>query len=387
MTDKRKKRVEQYMLRVTVGSHLEWFLDTLLDGEYHDKDEIKGLYGTGRGPWLLNRLAEWCDNMTCDDPWGAYKQRIRYIDVRAPTIVQSIKQAEFKVVDGPQESDEVCEIVWPDAPPLISRDSDFISPSYYDEMKAMVEHRRHISFEGPSGTGKSTSVEQLAAECGVPLVNVGGEAGLRKRDMIGSPEMVNGTTKFLVSEYAAAAVFGWWVKIDEANSAEADALMLLNGNLAPPFVINIHGRQYPIHPNFRVFITYNHGYVGTKPLSQSLKDRFYPIKVFFPSRYMLKKILMGRVLSELDDGDERGRQAVDDNIEAVLDYAQAMWDANQSGQLRYQISPRRLIDALFLVASGIVPDVKSALIKAVINVIDFHIEWNTAKQILDRAVR
>jgi len=212
MTD--KQNPEQYLLRVACGSHLERFLDALNDDEFHDKDRIKELYGTNRGPWLLNRLAEWCDNFTADDPWGESQQRIRYVNPIAPTIVQNIEQAEFRSAGQfrePVVEMEVCEIIWPDTPPLISPDPKFVKPAYYAEVLAMVEGGRHISLEGPPGTGKSTCIEQMAAERGIPLVHVGGEAGLRKRDMVGSPEIVNGTTKFMVAEYAAAAVFGWWV--------------------------------------------------------------------------------------------------------------------------------------------------------------------------------
>ena len=164
---------------------------------------------------------------------------------------------------------------------------------------------------------------------------------------------------------------GWWVLLTEVNAADADALMFINTQLAPPYVISIGGRAYPVHPDFRLFVSYNPGLVGTKPLPQSFKDRFFSIKVPFFSKAQLRNILVAH--------------GMDDNAvwcESVLEYGLRMWDAHERGQMRYQITSRRLMDAVVLMnLDGFT--IKEAMSMAVIDSIDSPVEANVAKQILN----
>ena len=238
----------------------------------------------------------------------------------------------------------------------------FRKPPYYDIMGQIVDSGRHISIEGPPGIGKSTAFEQLAAERGKPLVNIGSDAGLRKRDLVGTIELANGHTFIMAAEYAAAVIHGWWVKIDELNGADPDALLFLNGQLAPPYAVQIGGRSYPVHDDFRLCVTYNAGLVGTKPLPESLKDRFFPFKEDFPTLHRLKLMLISNGMPE-------------DAYYAdwLAWYANSAWEAHLEGRMRYQLSTRRLYDAVMLIEHmDVEPD--KAIRMAVINMIDNPLE-------------
>jgi hypothetical protein len=368
----------QYTLRVRRGSEVDKVLQLCTNGQHHSRDEIVEAAGLSRSyPMAKVWLAQWFDNVSCDRRSGAsdHDIQLHYIDIK-PAVVQSIQNAEFTVEGaGQADSSEVGEIIWPDAPPMIERMDNFRTPGFYKTMKAMVALGKHISVEGPPGIGKSTSVEQLACESGIPLVSVGGEAGLRKRDLVGTQEIHNGTSKFVVAEFAAAVVNGWWAKIDEVNAADPDVIMLLNAVMSAPYVINIHGKQYPVHPRFRLFVTYNHGLVGTKPLPQAFKDRFFPVKVTFPSESQLRKILEAH-------GMPSKTELFANWTDGIVKFGIQMWDAHVRGQVRYQISPRRLIDAVCLMTNGIVSDVKDALKMAVVNAIDNPLEAKVADRIV-----
>jgi len=235
----------------------------------------------------------------------------------------------------------------------------------------MVSEGKHISLAGPPGIGKSTAVEQLAIECHKPLISVGADSGLRRRDLTGSTELVNRHTQFVVAEYAAAAVHGWWAKIDEANAAEPDALMYLNAQIAPPYLVTFRGQAYPVHPEFRLFITYNPGLVGTKPLPDSFKDRFFPVKLEFPGAGQLRKMLEAHGMPQTS---EPGWQDV------VIKYGLACWEQHTKGRCRYQITPRRLMDAVVLVRYG--EDVRNALRECVVDAVDNPAEATLLKQLL-----
>ena len=369
-----------FTLRVRAGSEVDRLLDQLTDGIPHTDEEAKEVGGLSRS-WMVARqwLPMWFDNVTLDMSRGSDEWCLNYIDVRPDHIEQRIENAAFNVVktqadnvdQTPEPVDAYGELIWAEAPPSIVKMENFREPSFFQQMKTIVDAGRHVSLEGPPGIGKSTSVEQLAAEEGIPLVNVSADAGLRRRDLTGTTEMVGGTTKFLVAEYATAVVSGWWVKIDEINAADPDAIMFLNSQMAPPYVINIHGQQYPVHPNFRLFVTYNAGLIGTKPLPPAFKDRFYPIKVEFPTEFQLRKMLeMHGLPTERNGWDS-----------TMLLFASKMWDAHTRGVMRYQISPRRLIDAIYLVTvagSSVVDAIKAAVIAA----IDSPVESKAAESIL-----
>jgi midasin (ATPase involved in ribosome maturation) len=240
-------------------------------------------------------------------------------------------------------------------------------------MREMVNRGRHIALSGPPGVGKDTAVQELAATQGHPLVTIGGDAGFRRKDIVGSLQIRNGQSYMEVAEYAAAVVNGWWALVTEVNAADADALLFINTQLAPPYVVNISGKSYPVHPDFRLFVSYNPGLVGTKPLPQSFKDRFFPIQVPFFSEYQLGRILTAHGMPE---GTDWGT--------FITKFGVTLWEAHTRGQLRYQVTSRRLQDAVELMLSGVVDNPREAIRQAVIAAIDSSIEAKVAETVLDQ---
>lgn len=269
---------------------------------------------------------------------------------------------------------------WPQQPPVPrSLKAKFDKPSYFSVMEMMVDANRHIALEGPPGVGKDTAVVELAAQQRKPLVTIGGDAGFRTSDLTGKTHISNGHSYHEVGDYVAAVVNGWWVLMTEVNAADPSALMFINRQLAAPYVVNLGGKSYPVHPDFRLFVTYNNGLVGTKPLPQSFKDRFFSIKVPFFSEVALRKrlISMGMpvVVNDPHNYSER-----------IVTFGVRMWDAHMRGALKYQITTRRLIDAVHL-AFNCGMNVKQALKDAVISAIDNSLEAKHAETVLDDVMR
>jgi len=207
---------------------------------------------------------------------------------------------------------------------------------------------------------------------GKVLVTVSGDAGFRRKDLVGSLQIANGRSFFEVAEYAAAVVNGWWALVTEVNAADADALLFMNSQMAPPYVINIAGKAYPVHPNFRLFVSYNPGLVGTKPLPQSFKDRFFSIQVPFFTEARLRSLLVAN-------------GAPEDIVwvEEIVQFGMLMWKAHERGQMRYQVTSRRLMDAVELMKCDIVTSTIEAINLAVISAIDSPVEAQTARQLLN----
>lgn len=376
----------QYTFRTKTDSKLEQMMTALLDRGARTQEDLRELGFSWNDVWCVWSLSRYCDNLSINNG------NILYTDV-VPNTVVNVQGATFAgpmngqvaQAQAPEASPDVEQVRFPGVPVIHDPMDNFRKPSWFEPMRTAVRAGKHISLSGPPGIGKSTAVEQLAAEEHMPLVHIGADAGLRRRDLTGNVELINGHTSFMVAEYAAAAVFGWWAVIDEANAAEPDAIMSLNGQIAPPYTVQFYGKSAPVHPNFRLFITYNHGLVGTKPLPDSFKDRFFPIKLGFPTDLQLRNILLANGMPE------DSRPGADDShswntiSSAIIKYARLTWEAYEQGRMRYQITPRRLMDAVFLLKawdSGTTNKVAEALDMAVINAVDNMAEVKQLQSIL-----
>ena len=361
------------ILRVRSNGELDKLMRSLLTTDHPlSAKELRNIGGLRRSAGLVRRLDQWFDNVKVvverGDP--EKKAKLSYVDI-APRPPEAIG-TEVPSLDN-SEDEVVSNIHWPQAPPMIESLGDiFREPTWFKTMKKMVDLGRHIALSGPPGVGKDTAVQELAATEGKVLVTVSGDAGFRRRDLVGSVNIRNGKSFMEVAEYAAAVVNGWWVLLTEVNAADADALMFINAQLAPPYVINIAGKSYPVHPDFRLFVSYNPGLIGTKPLPQSFKDRFFPIQIPFFSAYQLKSLLMAHGMLENSWSG------------FLVQFAMDMWSAHERGQLRYQVTSRRMMDVVALMNAGICDDVKQAIYQGAICAIDSPIEQKTASTILNQ---
>lgn len=233
------------------------------------------------------------------------------------------------------------KVRFPSTPELGKPLPSYVEPPWARRMSAALDAGKHVALAGPPGGGKSTAPEQYFVAKGQPFVVVNGDAGFRRRDMEGSVEIAGGSTYFQVADFAAAAVNGWGCILNEVNAADPDALMFINGLLEVPFVVNVHGHSYPVHKDFRLVVTYNPGLVGTKALPQAFKDRFFPIKLGFPPSDFLRKMVLAK--TGINPDGTTGQRLTD-----MLRFAADCWEMHVRGSLRYQISPRRLFDAVFL---------------------------------------
>jgi MoxR-like ATPase len=241
-------------------------------------------------------------------------------------------------------------------------------------MAAALDAGKHVSLAGPPGIGKSTGPEQYFINKGQPFVVVNGDAGFRRRDIEGATEIQNGSTYFKVAEFAAAAVNGWGCILNEVNAADPDALLFINGILEVPHMVNIHGRAYPVHPDFRLVVTYNPGLIGTKALPQAFKDRFFSIKLGFPNQDFLRRLIVAKT-------------GVSENapyLTRLIKYAEDCWTLHEKGTLRYQLSPRRLFDAVFLMEAGAAQNLDEAIRWAVIDAVDSASDIQALTELLTR---
>jgi hypothetical protein len=394
--------INRYTFRVKANSELATALDALSNGKQLSPNNISALTNMSRTPWLLRLLGDLFDNVMVDydrnDP--EKKHRLRYTDIMPQQIQVTTSDVNFNGSAAISNDITESKVIWPVAPPITDEIANFDKPTYFDQMEYMVTKKgKHVALEGPPSVGKDTAVLQLAAKHRKPLVTVGGDGGFRRRDLVGSSHMISGTSFTEVGEYVAAVVNGWWVLLTEVNAADPDALIFINNQLAAPYTVSFGGKTYPIHPEFRLFVSYNHGLVGTKPLPQSFKDRFFSIKVPFFTEIQLQRRLEAMGMPEPVISITR-QARVDrtsfgdpsDDVangwtKTVVDFGIAMWKAHdESGSMRYQITTRRLMDAVSLMEIDSM-NVKKALKMAVVDAIDSPVDAKAAMTVLNTVVR
>ncbi len=306
--------------------------------------------------WMPARLKSWLNEFRMKKKGDVLQ--IAYVAPKAPlegTIINVVAPTasgdgkKKKGDDSPaveaNNSAKAAQLIWPAAPAIPDVNSSygwFMEPPFYKHLKSKVlTWNLNCRFQGPPGIGKSSAVEVLAAENFVPLVNIGAESGLRLRQLVGG---LTDRGAFEVAQFAAAVVNGWWAKIDEANAMDPDAALALNAITAPPYILTIAGKSYPVNPGFRLFITYNHGLIGTKPLPDSLKDRLYPFVVEFPDPTTLAKMLKS---NGVDTDKPEGK--------SIVELGAAIADARLKGGHRYDVTLRRLKDMWADVQDGLSP--------------------------------
>lgn len=152
-----------------------------------------------------------------------------------------------------------------------------------------IHSREHVLLAGPTGVGKSATVDQLAARIGHPVMRINFNGDTRMSDFIGKVSVVAGETRWVDGVLPKAMRLGYWLILDEIDFAEPAVLSLLHPVLEskPVLVLKENdGEVIRPHPDFRVFGTANsigamqdrsQAYAGTTPMNEAFMDRWHVI--------------------------------------------------------------------------------------------------------------
>lgn len=145
---------------------------------------------------------------------------------------------------------------------------------------------------GPTGCGKSSLIEQVAARLHWPAVTVTGHGQMEVTDLIGHHTLVDSEMKFVYGPLALAMKDGMFFIFDEIDlldpSQQAGLNSVLDGN---PLVITQNGGEViRPHERFRFFATGNSVgsgdhtglYVGVQTQNIAFMDRFRVVKTSYP---------------------------------------------------------------------------------------------------------
>lgn len=138
---------------------------------------------------------------------------------------------------------------------------------------------KNLVLKGPSGTGKTTSVQIVAKMLSIPVYIQNYSMGTEEAQILGenipNPDP-SAKHPFIWQDglLTKCVRYGGIYMADEVNMGKPDVLAVLNNLLDGVEQITISGQTINRHPNCIIIVAYNHGYEGTKLLNKAWKNRF-----------------------------------------------------------------------------------------------------------------
>jgi cobaltochelatase CobS len=178
----------------------------------------------------------------------------------------------------------------------------------------IIENRR-ILLVGHTGTGKTSLIEQIAAQTnqGVLRSNMNGQTTVG--DFVGFWTVKGGETIWIDGVLPTAMREGLWLIVDEVDFAEPAILAVLTAVLEPNGRLLLKEKGNEIveaHPSFRLFATanavgamsqYRHLYQGANVMNEAFLDRWrvYQIDYLSPAdeARVLTRLFPDRVTDEM----------------------------------------------------------------------------------------
>jgi midasin len=166
-------------------------------------------------------------------------------------------------------------------------DSYILTPSVekklIDLARIVVTGRFPVLIEGPTSSGKTSSVEYLARRTGHRFIRINNHEHTDIQEYLGSyvSDPLTGKLVFKDGLLVRALRSGEWIVLDELNLAPTDVLEALNRLLDDNRELVIPETQEVVHPHphFMLFATQNPPglYAGRKVLSRAFRNRFIEV--------------------------------------------------------------------------------------------------------------
>jgi hypothetical protein len=135
----------------------------------------------------------------------------------------------------------------------------------------------NVLIYGPTGPGKTTSVEAWAAERQLKLATVSGNATMEPSQMFGKMTMVDGSWVWIDGPVTDVVRNGGVLLLDEVNFINPKIYTvlysLMDGRRSITLLDHL-GETIQAHKDLTVYATMNPDYIGTTPLNFAFRNRF-----------------------------------------------------------------------------------------------------------------
>ena len=198
---------------------------------------------------------------------------------------------------------------------------------------------------GPTGNGKSTTVEQACAKNKRPLIRVNLNMMTDEDQLIGSKTLVDGNVEIVEGPVIIAMRNGIPLLLDEIDAGSANTLLCLQPILeGKPYYFKLKNELIYPSPGFTIFATANTKgkgsddgrYIGTNILNEAFLERFaITFNQEYPSAAIEKKIVMN-LMRSLSCEDE-------EFADTLTKWADAIRRTFSDGGVDETITTRRLV--------------------------------------------
>lgn len=254
------------------------------------------------------------------------------------------------VLPGRTETKEETVEVQPtqDTSSLVPKvDPNYVQFGNHKDIDIIIKSRQFYPayISGPTGNGKSTTVEQACAKNKRPLIRVNLNMMTDEDQLIGSKTLVDGNVEVVEGPVIIAMRNGIPLLLDEIDAGSANTLLCLQPILeGKPYYFKLKNELIYPTPGFTVFATANTKgkgsddgrYIGTNVLNEAFLERFaITFNQDYPSASVEKKIVMN-LMRSLSCEDE-------EFAETLAKWADAIRRTFADGGVDETITTRRLV--------------------------------------------
>ena len=148
----------------------------------------------------------------------------------------------------------------------------------FEVFDAARKEKVNVLIYGPTGPGKTSSVEAWCAERGLRMATISGNASMEPSQMTGK-FVSDGEGSFMWIDGPVTDVVrnGGVLLLDEVNFINPKIytnLYSLTDGRRSITLLDHHGETIEAHPDLTIFATMNPDYIGTTPLNFAFRNRF-----------------------------------------------------------------------------------------------------------------
>ena len=226
-------------------------------------------------------------------------------------------------------------------------DPNYVPFGNHKDIDTIIKSRQFYPayISGPTGNGKSTTVEQACAKNKRPLIRVNLNMMTDEDQLIGSKTLVDGNVEVVEGPVIIAMRNGIPLLLDEIDAGSANTLLCLQPILeGKPYYFKLKNELIYPTPGFTVFATANTKgkgsddgrYIGTNVLNEAFLERFaITFNQDYPSAAIEKKIVMN-LMKSLSCEDE-------EFADTLTKWADAIRRTFSDGGVDETITTRRLV--------------------------------------------
>jgi MoxR-like ATPase len=247
-----------------------------------------------------------------------------------------------------QTADEPVIVNMEDTSTLVPKvDPNYVPFGNHKDIDTIIKSRQFYPayISGPTGNGKSTTVEQACAKNRRPLIRVNLNMMTDEDQLIGSKTLVDGNVEIVEGPVLIAMRNGIPILLDEIDAGSANTLLCLQPILeGKPYYFKLKNELIYPAAGFTIFATANTKgkgsddgrYIGTNILNEAFLERFaITFNQDYPSASIEKKIVMN-LMRSLSCEDE-------EFAETLTKWADAIRRTFSDGGVDETITTRRLV--------------------------------------------